>query len=187
MTADAKEALIESAEKLLQETNDTDKITSRAISSSAGVNLALINYYFGSKDELLKVAVSRIVERSADGINEIDSDKSPKEAMYDFLVKSSEIMVDFEKYTKYYVPDILLKDEIAIPKMIVPFIESHFKGTKTNTECRFIAYQIVSTLQLILYRMDDVSEYLGVDIRDKSNIECMISKELDIMLPEMDL
>ena len=46
-------ALIEAAEKLMGQCEDPNEVTARAITKEAGVNLAMINYCFGSREELL--------------------------------------------------------------------------------------------------------------------------------------
>lgn len=52
-----KDALLEATIELFKETEHPEKVTSRQIASRAGVNLAMINYYFGSKDELTSQAL----------------------------------------------------------------------------------------------------------------------------------
>ncbi len=42
---------------------DTKKITARIIAENAGVGLGLINYHFGSKDNLIMLCVQRIIEK----------------------------------------------------------------------------------------------------------------------------
>ncbi len=57
---DTKTLLMDVAEKLFAE-KGIDATSTRAITSEAGVNLAAINYHFGSKDGLLKAVIYRIV------------------------------------------------------------------------------------------------------------------------------
>ncbi len=64
-TADTKTLIMDVAEKLFAE-KGIDATSTRAIISEAGVNLAAINYHFGSKEGLLKAVILRIVGKIND-------------------------------------------------------------------------------------------------------------------------
>ena len=55
---DRKEAILNAAEQLFSETG-YDSASTRAIAAKAGVNMAMLNYYFGSKDGLYKALLER--------------------------------------------------------------------------------------------------------------------------------
>lgn len=50
-----KQRLINATHELSKMYNNIDEITSRDISAKSGTNLALINYHFGSKDNLVRL------------------------------------------------------------------------------------------------------------------------------------
>ena len=54
---DTRNQLIHATKELLLTVQNPEKITARQIASKANVNLAMINYCFGSKDELLKKTI----------------------------------------------------------------------------------------------------------------------------------
>ncbi|WP_374166111.1 TetR/AcrR family transcriptional regulator [Arcticibacter sp. MXS-1] len=58
MKEDRKESILETAERLFSE-NGYDGTSTRAIASEAGVNMAMLNYYFGSKEGLYKAVFER--------------------------------------------------------------------------------------------------------------------------------
>lgn len=58
---DAKERILDSAEKLLAD-NGFDGTSLRSITSGAEVNLAAVHYYFGSKEALLQAVLARRLE-----------------------------------------------------------------------------------------------------------------------------
>lgn len=166
MTEDSRESLMKITKELLIETKDVDSITTRTISSKANVNLALINYYFGSKDELLKAAANEIIESSSENMYGFEDDSDPKECIVNFFRAISADMVKYRKFTKLYIPDILLKDEITIPNRILPIVRRYFGNRRTESECRLAAYRMVSEAQLIFYRSDDLGKYIGKEISD---------------------
>lgn len=55
---DKKEAILQIAEKLFSELG-FDAASTRHIATDAGVNMAMLNYYFGSKDGLYKAVIER--------------------------------------------------------------------------------------------------------------------------------
>ena len=55
---EAKKRILETVVSAMQENQDIGKLTNRQIAEKAGVNSALINYYFKSKDNLLIEAVN---------------------------------------------------------------------------------------------------------------------------------
>ena len=78
-------ALIDAAEKLMSECDDPDEVTARAITKEAGVNLAMINYCFGSREELLYEVFTKLQQNAAaldpDIGRIISGDLSPKEKL----------------------------------------------------------------------------------------------------------
>ena len=56
--AATKEAILDAAERCFAE-GDFDGVSLRAITDAAGVDLALANYHFGSKDNLVREVISR--------------------------------------------------------------------------------------------------------------------------------
>ena len=59
---DTKDKIIEAAGIMIKEKTDVNKITVRGIAKLAGVGTGLINYYFGSKDNLLAAAIEKRVD-----------------------------------------------------------------------------------------------------------------------------
>ncbi|MPZ68100.1 MAG: TetR family transcriptional regulator [Actinobacteria bacterium] len=60
-SADTKERILDAAEVLLAE-NGYEATSLRAVTQAAGVNLAAVNYHFGSKKDLLDAVIRRVAE-----------------------------------------------------------------------------------------------------------------------------
>jgi AcrR family transcriptional regulator len=60
---DKKEAILVEAEKLFSE-QDFDAVSVRDIAKEANVNIAMISYYFGSKEKLFEALIVRRIESS---------------------------------------------------------------------------------------------------------------------------
>jgi AcrR family transcriptional regulator len=68
-----REALLDGAERCLVDKGYA-RTTARDITAEAGVSLAAIGYHFGSKEELLKAALRRSLERWGDEISGLKQD-----------------------------------------------------------------------------------------------------------------
>lgn len=180
---DSKEQLILATINLLQETDKPIDITARQISAAAGTNLAMINYYFKSKDELMTIAVGRIIESSAERLKYSESTvASPKERLGQMLLELCEMTMKYSRFTKITIPYILIHGEITIPLYILPIIREHFGEKRDELKCKVIAYQIISFLQLIFLRSDDFYKYLGIDMTDRKALKLMLDMQLEIFL-----
>ncbi|MGH3760430.1 TetR/AcrR family transcriptional regulator [Actinophytocola sp.] len=65
-----REALLDGAERCLADKGYA-RTTARDIASAAGVSLAAIGYHYGSKDELLKVALRQSLTRWGDEVSDV--------------------------------------------------------------------------------------------------------------------
>lgn len=89
-----KNQLIQSVIELLEECNDVSEITSRKITERAKINLSTINYHFGSKDELINIAVNRLIGDVADTyFQDTNNEKTPRDKLRNFLVSICDIIV----------------------------------------------------------------------------------------------
>lgn len=163
-----KEQLINATIKLLSESKNPEKITARQIVSEANANLAMINYYFNSKNELLKIALGRIMEERADEMKDIfNKPIPPKDKLLEFLITMIELTLEFTNVTKPIISYALLEGDMGPAYIILPVIREYYGNKRTETECRMVAFQLISALQLTFLRNDQFSEYLGIDFQDK--------------------
>jgi AcrR family transcriptional regulator len=161
----AKEQLLNATIELLAENCSADKITARQIAAKAEVNLAMINYYFPSKDALISVAVDKVIANQAAELEAIkEKDIPAKQKLLEFLLKMSDITVEFSQYTKSTIPYVLLEKEIEEPYHILPMVKECYGDKCSETECRIIAYQLTTFSQIAFYRSDDFKKYSGLDM-----------------------
>jgi len=180
---ETRNRFIEVTKRLLMEGNSLETLTARHISSEAGVNLAMINYCFKSKDELLKIAVEEIVAAEFNKYVDIKSDNSTaKEQLRNILYHVCKAMLKYSSLTRISIPYIMLNEEISLPYDILPFIKKHYEGKKDETQCKVIAFHIVYTMQLIFYRSKDFYRYSGIDVDDEAMMEEFLDSQLDLFL-----
>lgn len=183
-----KEHLMAATRELLLTSPNPEKITARQIASQANVNLAMINYCFGSKDELLKLTIDEII---AGEFSQYAAQKeeylSPKEQLKQLLYHVSEVTLRYETITRLSVPYVLLQAPIDMPYQILPYVTAHFGGRKDERVCRVIALELVSFLQLILYRAKDFGAYAGVNVHEPQELQKLIDDQLDLLLGDEDI
>lgn len=164
-----KEQLIDTTVQLLKKSGKPGKITARAIAETAEVNLAMINYYFKSKDELMSIAVDKIISDSAKSVQTAQNkEQSPKERLTEFLTVTSDITFEYAELTRPVIPYLILEGEIDLPYQILPYVKDCFCGEKSDAECRTIAFQLVSFMQITFYRAEDYKKFSGIDLNVQS-------------------
>lgn len=178
-----KEQLIQATMKLLIESKNPSKITARQIANEADANLAMINYYFSSKDALLNTAVSKLMADRANELKEIRDRNIPaRQKLREFLITMADITIDYSELSKPTIPYLLLEGEIELPYYILPMLKECCSGRRSETECRIIAYQLISFSQLVFYRSGDFLKYTGVDVNDKKQRDMLFQTILDILI-----
>lgn len=185
LNQDTRKKLIETTKMLLTDDTPLETLTARQISTAAGTNLAMINYCFKSKDELIKIAVDEIIAEEFNCYARLDiPDISAKEQLRNLLLHVCNAMIKYRELTRLSIPYLMLYDEISLPLDILPFIKAHFGTRKSETECRIIAFEMVYIMQLIFYRADDFCKYAGVDITKPLQVQGFLDFQLDLLLGE---
>jgi AcrR family transcriptional regulator len=181
MGSEGRRKILDSVADLLGR-SDASSVTTRAIADNAGVNPAMVNYYFGSKDALMTEAVRSLFETPAHerGI----AYGNPRKAMFDILEDMCRRIIDNSRYGSLYIPDSLLKDRMTVPPALANHLKDHFKGGADGSDHMIAAYQLTSFLKLAAYRPEAFLEFSGIDMRIRSERERLISRQLDIFLGE---
>lgn len=182
-----KEKLINAAAELMNECADGSEVTSRAIAERAGVRLSMINYCFGSREALLFETFSRnekLYKNDPRIKSIVFSELSPKEKLRKLHYAAAEFLIKDYKFTKAVTGYVLLHRDLTKEPSSLPFIKAHFGSRKTEEECRVIAYELSSMMQLAIYRIDDFSEFSGIDLRDRDQLHRFIDMRIDMLLGE---
>ncbi|WP_312642645.1 TetR family transcriptional regulator [Hydrogenoanaerobacterium sp.] len=170
MKLEVKEKLLQAAAELMKIAERPEAITSRDIAAKAGVNLAMINYYFSSKDELMYLTAAEIIKEEADAWAQgKDTDSSPYQRLRQMLIELSDITIQFSRFTKISVEYELIKADIVLPQYILPLIREICGNKRSEFEMRLTAYEIMSFLQVLFLRSDAFFQYAGTDIHNRDH------------------
>lgn len=183
-----KEALLNAAEKLMTECDDPSEVTSRAITKEAGVNLAMINYCFGSREALLFEVFNKLQNEARQQNPEFDkiaeSEISPKEKLIMLHFEVMKMMLKHNKYVKAITKYVLLNRSISANRGSLPFIQAHFGGRKTESQCRLIAYEISSINELAILKQDELKTVCGTDLSDEKVLLEYVTDHINMFLGE---
>lgn len=181
-----KSALLKAAKELMTSCNDIDEVTSRAISSHAEVNLAMINYCFGSREtllyevfrELLKDAQSRQPELA----RLMSANMEAKERIIMLHFHMMRLMIANLNYSRAVTKYILLNRSLDNDMDVLPFVKEHFGGRKTDNECRMIAFELTSLHELAVLKYEELKNKCGIDLSDDDELKQFVSKSVERFL-----
>ena len=184
-----KENIIRATTELIEQSSGRiHEITSRKIAQQAGVGLGLINYHFGSKENLITICVQRIINNvvmcfsqkkdTADRSNLSDEERLADWAkqVFDFLfenhaISSISILGDMQNYhiesNSVYTQKGFLK---AIQNQEMP------EGDK-----RLLVFMLTGAMQIAFLSGDTAKELLGYDLTIKEQRDLYIEKTVNIL------
>ncbi|MDE6208557.1 MAG: TetR/AcrR family transcriptional regulator [Lachnospiraceae bacterium] len=184
-----KETIIHATTELIQECNgDVNKITLRKISERAGVGLGLINYHFGSKEQLIVLCVQRIINNvvmcfspdkkiydEKDELEDKDRLADWAKQVYDFLfenyaISSISILGDMQNYH-------VKSNSVYTQKGFSMAIQNDISEEKK----RLLAFMLTSSMQVAFLSGNASKEILGYDLRIKRERDSFVESLVELL------
>jgi AcrR family transcriptional regulator len=110
---DAREALIQTASRLFAE-HGFEAVSTRMLSKEAGVNIAMIAYYFGSKEKLFEAIVDERLPKSREMLlGFLESDLQPWEKLSAIINHYVEKIFNDSSFTKLIYRELSLQQRPA--------------------------------------------------------------------------
>lgn len=166
---EAKARIIKVATGLLLESPDAiDKITVRQIAEQAGAGIGSINYYFGSRDKLLSIAIGNILAETANQyIDQKDtSGLEPVVRLKNMLKELCNISLANEKLIQFTLMQGVMNGDVSTPLYLVPMLKDIFGVEKDEIELRITALQLLQPLQMAGISPEAFRMYCGIDLYD---------------------
>lgn len=180
-----KDKLLDSTTLLMEEMDDPMKVTSREIAGKAGVKAAMINYCFGSRENLIyQVFQKQYLEflNTKDVKQILASDASPAEILKELHFIVARCLIEHPKFTKAITGFVLFKRDLSKESFSYPYVYRHYGGRKTEAECRLIAYELSTCMQLMIFRMEDLKNDFGIDLSDPEVLRHYVGMRVDLLL-----
>ena len=182
-----KDQLLDATFSLMEEKDDPFQVTSREIAARAGVKPSMINYCFESRENLIYATFQRQHLKLLEDKNIAEllkKDLPPKKFLKEVHYVVAECLLENPKFTKAITPSVLFKRDLGQQSFSFPYVMKHYGGRKTEQECRLIAYELSTMMQLILYRKEDIKRDFGIDLDDRKQLRKYIDMRVDLLLSE---
>lgn len=189
-----KNHIIEITTELLKKYNgDTTKITSRLIAESAEIGLGSINYFFGSKENLMTECVQRIINKvlieftpditdfaKTDGLSDKMRLISWASQTFDFLfenqaIASISILSDMKNY-------LANSNSVYTQKGFAFAI----RGKQNEEAKKLLVFILVSAMQTAFLAKNVAKEILGYDLYSKAERDLFIYDTVTMLLHGME-
>ena len=180
-----KDRLIDATFVLMEQMDDPLLVTSRQIAAKADVKPAMINYCFGSRENLIYQTFQKQYLSFMDNsrVREIiSSGMSPSDILKELHYTIARILIDNQNFTKAITGFILFKRDLGKESFSYSYVYKHYNGRKSEAECRLIAYELSTMMQLIIYRKDDIRRDFGIDLDDDEVLKRYIGMRIDLLL-----
>ncbi len=180
-----KDKLIDATFDLMEKSDDPLSVTTRQIAAKADVRPAMVNYCFGSRENLIyntfqKQYLSFLNNKEADSI--INSNMPPIDILKQLHYIVANILINNHKFTKAITPFVLFKRDLGQKQFSYKYVKQHYNGQKTDEECLLIAYELSTMMQLIICRKDDIKADYGIDLENPEVLKHYIDMRVDLLL-----
>jgi AcrR family transcriptional regulator len=180
--ASAKDKIFQAAMELVTKGKTEQQITTREIASKAGVNLALVNYYYQSKENLLSQVVGTmmgdIIEQSNQN-SQTGNDAQTK--LRNMLLVTADAAFKYRNICKIAISLELKSGCGNSCKLVTPLLK------EILTECdesdlNIIAMQLMIPFHHIVLKPEFYSRYLDTDFFDEEKRKQKINQIVDCVL-----
>ena len=180
-----KEKLIDATFALMEKADDPLNVTSRQIAERAGTKPSMINYCFGSRENLIyqtfqKQYMGFLKDKEIEKL--LASDLAPKDLLKKLHFAVAKCLVENPKFTKAITPYVLFNRDLSQESFSFPYVKKHYARKKTDKECRLIAYEMSSMMQLMICRKDDLKRDFGIDLNKDKELKKYIDMRIDLLL-----
>lgn len=182
---DKKDHILDVAERVFSDLG-YDGASTRTISGEAGVNMAMLNYYFGSKEGLFLSVFNRKINSFKEILQDLGSDTNLNswQKIEKYIELYAERVVNNNCFQKMLYQElarmkrseltdkltgIVMTNVIELKKILAEGIE---KGEfKKDTDADLVIATIYGTKNFIINTPHMTSTMLGYDIQEEKNLE----------------
>jgi len=177
----AKDKIFQAVLELLAGGVDPEKVTTRQIAAKAGVNLALVNYYYRSKENLMSEAVGSMMGGIIAPLMADFGGNSAESRIRNIFITTADAA-----FTHYNICKVALAAELKLGcanscSMILPLIKEIFAGS-SPAEIDIISLQLMLPPHHIFLEPELYGRLLGVDFFNKRQRDQKINEMITCVL-----
>ena len=178
-----RNALATAAKELMTGCVDCDEVTSRAIAERAGVNQAMINYCYGSREKLLYEVFGQLLAEAQSVEPELtrlmNTAIPAKERLFLLHYAMMKLMIANFNYSRAVTKYVLLNRSTDLGMESLPLVAEHYSGSRTIEECRLIAFELTSMNELAVLRHEELKRSFGLDLTDDETLRDYVRSNVD--------
>lgn len=168
--------------ELINSGKDAKHITIRQISVKAGVNLALVNYYYQSKENLLSQVVGTMMGSIISQTIQNDSTRTdPESRLRNILTTTADVAFKNYNLCKIALSIELKKGCKNSCDMVMPLLKEIFKGY-SESDLNIVALQLMLPLHHFLLEPEIYNTYLNTDFFNETQRRQKINQIIDCIL-----
>ena len=174
-----KERILNTVVAMILENQDVEHITVRDIAAKSKVNIAMINYYFESKEKLIYEAVDVCLSTFTRDIKlNLDNSMSSREKIKKMIID----IADFSFKTNYLSKISFKKDldegSINTAQIILPALKKIFPDDKV-TDLKILALQLIVPIQVLYLNYEKYNSYLYINLESKEERDLILLEMID--------
>jgi AcrR family transcriptional regulator len=167
-----KDRILEVVLDMMANGTNMGEVTVRDIAGIANVNIALINYYYGSKDNLIYIAASKYMDgiTSVGKSKEVNQNKdiNPLHVLENMVIGLGDFLFSNVDIAMISVNQEMQMGNSETVSKLIPLLKEVFKGKGlSETQLKVIALQIVVPLQVIFLNADNYAKTQYINFYDK--------------------
>ncbi|HUW65073.1 MAG TPA: TetR family transcriptional regulator [Spirochaetia bacterium] len=178
-----KKRILDATVELLRVAKDANTITIRQIAKKADINVALVNYYFRSKENLLSEAIAVSMSDIAHNIfDNTPTEEEPIVKLRSMLKTNSTLAFNNYNLSKLAVAIDLKQGNVGTSQMILPILKQIYGDKRSETELKLLSFQLIIPLQAMFLNPKKYNDYLLIDIYDEEQRNQAIDRMIDNIL-----
>ena len=191
---DMKQNIIRAAITLMErEKSKVEEVTVRDIAAEAGVGVGLINYHFGSKDELLRQcadsAVAQELSRFRIAVERL-SELTPMERLREMSKRSCDYMAEHPELNRLSLITDLRRESFSEDNTddcmaaFLPLVAEAGKTELNDPQTAFRTHILVHALQAGILRSASILERIGLDFYKKTDRDQFVDMTINQLFRE---
>lgn len=178
----AKEKIFQATMELVAEGKTDQQITNREIASKAGVNLALVNYYYQSKENLLSQVVGTMMGDIIEQFNHNShTNEDAQTLLRNMLLATADAAFKYRNICKIAISLELKSGSWNSCKLVMPLLKEIFTECD-ESDLTIIALQLMIPFHHIVLKPEFYNRYLDTDFFDEKKRNQKINQMIDCVL-----
>ncbi len=166
----------------LIDTKNTGEITLRDVAKATGIGIGLVNYHFGTKENLIDIAVDTFIsETTSNGEASLDAFQlAPVDKLKISIKGYADFLTVHPKISRLSIMKAMMNEssdkasEHGI-KYYIPILKEIFRDKDEKDLC-IILHQLVSTIQMTFLRSGEMKDLIDIDFFNEVQRESLVEK-----------